>query len=91
MSWWRSQWLLRFSVEVFWGNKTHSCVPPGLAPGGIYFANAHNKNRGTAKSALGDKQGAIADYKKVMTLYQQQGNTKRYNSVERRLKSIRQI
>ena len=42
------------------------------------YAHAYY-NRGIAKSGLGDKQGAISDYKKVAKLFQQQGNTKNYN------------
>ncbi|MEL7523652.1 MAG: tetratricopeptide repeat protein, partial [Cyanobacteria bacterium J06553_1] len=50
-------------------------------------STAYN-NRGAAKHDLGDNQGAIADYKKAMSLAQQQGNTSTYDLAQNNLAGI---
>ncbi|MFQ3679859.1 MAG: tetratricopeptide repeat protein, partial [Pseudanabaenaceae cyanobacterium] len=44
------------------------------------LAEAYN-NRGIVKSALGDKRGAISDLREGARLFQQQGDTAKYEEV----------
>ena len=45
-------------------------------------------NRGLIKKERGDKQEALADFRKASELYQQQGNTERYNKSLDRIKEL---
>ncbi|MGJ3250636.1 MAG: hypothetical protein ACFE0J_05845 [Elainellaceae cyanobacterium] len=50
-------------------------------------SNAYH-NRGRAKSALGDQQGAIQDYQAAARLYQQQGNTEWYRDAFNQIEKL---
>jgi tetratricopeptide (TPR) repeat protein len=52
------------------------------------LAQAYN-NRGIARSALGDKEGAIEDFQKAVNLYKEQGNQKLSQDSLNRLKKLR--
>ena len=45
-------------------------------------------NRGILKYALGDKQGAIADFLEAARLFQQQGNAANYENAQNRIRKL---
>ena len=46
--------------------------------------------RGNARSAQGDNEGAIADFQQAAELYQQQGQTQKYQDTLDRIQQLRQ-
>ena len=46
--------------------------------------------RGNARSAQGDKAGAIVDFQRAAELYQQQGQTQQYQEALNRIQQLRQ-
>lgn len=53
------------------------------------YANAYN-NRAITHAKSGDKEKAIADFKKASEIYLQQGNIKGYEETQHRIQQIRQ-
>jgi tetratricopeptide (TPR) repeat protein len=47
-------------------------------------------NRAVTHARMGNNQGAIADWQKAAQLYQQQGNTQRYQAVLDKIKQLQQ-
>ena len=45
-------------------------------------------NRGLIKEERGEKQETLADFRKALELYQQQGNTEWYNNSRDRIKEL---
>ena len=64
-------------------------VTPSLANSIAQSSNAEAyNNRGLAKYELGDKQGAIADFRESARLFQQQGNAADYEDAQNRIRKL---
>ena len=68
----------------FTNGKVSLLLPKALEGGYAYY------NRGNARSALGDKQGAIADFQKAADIYQQQDKNQDYQDALNRIRKLRQ-
>jgi len=51
------------------------------------YADAHH-GRGLYRQALGDRQGALADFQRAADLYQSAGNTRRYQETMERIATL---